>query len=57
MLLHQLKVWFLPGFLGILFFIGLVLLYSELRNAVVLRRRKQSWPTRFPYSSDRRKAG
>jgi len=57
MLLNGLQIWFLPGFLVILFLIGLFLLYSELRNAARVRKMKQNWLSRFPDPPDRRKAG
>jgi len=56
MLSRNLQVWLLPGFLGILFVIGLILLNSELRSAVRRKRNKQRGQVRFPDREDRRKA-
>lgn len=56
MLSRNVQAWLLPGFLGILFVIGLILLYNELRGAARRRRDKQREPVRFPEREDRRKA-
>ena len=53
---QRLQAWLLPGFLGVLAVIGLVLLYSELRRAARLRRRTQRSLVRFPEQQNRRKA-
>jgi len=56
MLARNVQVWLPPGFLEILFVIGLMLLYCELRSAVRRKRNKQRGQVRFPDREDRRKA-
>ena len=57
MFLPQVQHWLLPGTVGILALIGLVMLFSELRNAARARKRKRD-AMRFPDRKDRfRKAG
>ena len=55
MISQHIQAWLLPGILGILAMIGLILLYSELRRAARLRKSKHP-PLGFPDRSDRRKA-
>jgi len=56
-LLRELQAWLLPGTVGILALIGLVMLFSELRNAARARKRERD-AMRFPDRKDRfRKAG
>ena len=57
---RRLEAWLLPGFLGVLAVIGLALLYSELRNAARLRKKKrrelEELLVIFPDRKDHRKA-
>jgi hypothetical protein len=53
---RHMQAWLLPGFLGVLAVIGLILLYGELRRVARLRKSKHQ-ALRFPDREDRRKAG